>query len=310
MRNRADIENDLSTAKKEDEKLRIELKKHEGALSSQVDPIKAEIAEKRLQIDEVKCQKASPVYTVAGCGLIVFAFVNMIFLHIGYLTWIALIAAVVFFIIIGILNKKLNKEYEQQIAPINSEISALERKIKDIEAVDPEISQIRRNILETDEKIENLSDELEECEVFELIGENNLIVSVDKLNYTHCYMTVDGKLINKEGCISTLIIDGKESGTIASPFSIIPLSSGIHTYSVCFNPGVDLTFTTAPIQFSTAKGNRFASFHRVDTTSVASLAKKMGAFNIKDNYDGTDLEAFLEHIGMSKAEFIRYVKSL
>lgn len=309
MRDIATIKSELAAARGKADALKATLAEHERALEPRITPINDRLEKKKSEKRLLNEPSASPIFTVIACIMLATAIINMIWLGIPYLTLAAFILAAVFFIIKAIMTAALRKPYKEQLSKIEAEISAIEEEIDKVESSDPELKKLRAEISEIEESIDKLETERGDHDMLEKMGENNLIICLNNEKSRHTYY-YDNDFKYSKFYAGTVIVDGKECGTIASPCSIIPMSPGIHSLEVRLDPHADATFTTTPSQFSTSGGNYFVSIKNVETTSNAVVAKQLGgAFNA-DIYKGKDISCFLSHSGMTREELRAFVRSL
>lgn len=309
MRDIATIKSELAAARGKADALKATLAEHEQALEPRIAPIKDRLDKKKSEKLLLNEPSASPLFTVIACITLAAAIINMIWLEIPYLTIAAFILAAVFFITKAIMTATLRKPYKEQLSKIEAEISTIEEEIDKVESSDPELKKLRAEMSEVRKTINELETERDDHDMLEKMGENNLIICLNNKNSSHTYY-YDNDFKYAKFFVGTVIVDGKECGTIASPCSIIPMSPGIHSLEVRLDPRADATFKTAPAQFSTSDGNYFVSIKDVETTSNAVVAKQLGgAFNA-DIYQGKDLSSFLSHSGMTREELRTFVRSL
>lgn len=306
MRSKQSVVDELNEKKAEKSKTERELAQHESVLKPRTEPLESKMAELKQAKENIVTPKTSPLFTVFAVLFAVLSIVNFAYIKIKYVSIVALAAMGIVLIIKHFVQKNMEKPVAERRMKIDSQISELCNEISKIEEIDPQIALLRNRIDTIDSEISKLTVEFKNIAISEKVGTNCLIVSTNNRNASYSYVNADAKLITVNRYIPYIKVDGQDRGTVASPVSIIPLSPGLHSFTIEFDPNADgTTFTTHPYQFTLNDSIKYYSFK--DMKYICAGKDKGFTFN---GASYSDLDSFLSHAEIDKSEFERFIGGL
>lgn len=279
--------NEVETLRKQKQN---EVESYKEAFSSETDPIYEKIYQEEENIKNMVIPKVSPLFTIGILAFVILGFVILfdIIKLSSTFAWICFGAAVVVLIVRAIIDAKIKAPYKAGKGAIEQKIKEYETEIEKIESKDPRIAQNELEIRELYRSYTRLQSELEEAEIREIIGDNNVIVYASP-KVKHYPLT------------TTLKIDGVDKGIVSQPFRIVSLPAGIHSISVTFDLHTDKTWTTHDVQFSLKDDNKFFIYNgKFDSN---------GRFDF-DAIKSDSLDSFLSAIKIDKTDFKNYIERL
>ena len=293
---------DQATVKKHIEEEREKLAPFQGELrqlEEQIAPQKKIIDEKIAELEKTKADKLkSPSsreirlwLSILGVAVVVMLF-NIILMKIPYLTFVAIALGVVSLCIWSTLDDKektkITEKYDAEIAEERKKYTALYNAF-------PRIMEIEKQINGIEEDIARLENELEAIELQGSVGENNLFVYVDVEN---------GQFQGiRETYMAYMIVDGVERGQVASPFSIVHLSEGVHSVLIkLYLPKTGEYYFSKEDQFSLKGSTRFVVYNQIMCSP--SLGCTFAHHKCETASD------FIRYASISKYAFDRYLQNL
>lgn len=193
MRTKEELISLISECEAKIKKMKADLDGFYDAFDPQVDPLVEKSNELEKQKGEIKKQSAPAFLWAIAAVLLVGAIVcNAI--KIPALTGVLFIAALAVGGYTFSIKSKYDKEYNAQIAKIDSEQDALEAQIDEIYSTDPRIEATEKKIEQAENDLKALNAEFADIKIVEDIGTNNLIVycSFVGLPANECYANLDG----------------------------------------------------------------------------------------------------------------------
>lgn len=258
MRDISDVQKDISKIKEEISKVKEEkapidkeLETRAAAFAKETQPLHTEVEqleEEREKVRKVPAPTPSPYYIV-GIVVSIAALLASLFLHWHIVLKGAFVAiSIVFIIIRSVKKNQLDKAHSKVIKSKTEEIekgiAELYQKIDKIESADPRIRELQNISSELfskqwdlEQNLKKLEQEMNEIKLFKKI-ENCVIIYVN--NKTYHYRDFG----------ANILVDGNDRGRVGQPFSVVGLSSGMHSLVVEFDTGFQTFRTKAPEQFS------------------------------------------------------------
>lgn len=202
----------------------------------------------------------------------------------------------------GIFNKSKKAQNEKLLKELDVKIEKVQKELEKLEETKEEWEYGNNPLGDAElERLINiwspLYEEKKKKEDEEILGINNLYVFAD---------TKWARTYGSTGHVSvSMKIDGNERGFVAEPFSVIPLSEGIHSISFVLSYSGGEIYTKE-LQFSLRKNNKFIVVDKINCSTA--LSNSGVDINQYDRF-----ETFVDKAGYpyyKVNEFKNYLKNL
>ena len=301
MRSTSEIRADLQEKNEKIRQLKQELQELDA-------PLKSQTAEMQKNIEHYENLKKTTAKSSVSAGYTIGIIIAVIAIALGFFVeWIFFVLGVVLLIVMCVLRSKAQKavdaEYDATQKQYQQQIDENREKMNKIRFKNPRIPEVEKEISALESQLPTLRQELRNAEIAEKIGTGNLIVHVNRVgDYFGPKPNGGVGEISNVRYVPYLIVDGRESGIVAEPFSIIPLTPGIHSLAIRFDLPNLAEFTTKAVQFSVKEGNVYFTYRQPWFSSVGDTTFKMEKAD--------DMDLFLSYARLDRSDVDNYLNSL
>ena len=276
-------------------------------------PLKSKTSEMEKNIEQYERQKQSLAKPSVSGGYTAGIVLSIIGMIVGFFidsigAGIAIVACCLILLIVMCVKKSNAQKtadavYQSRLNEYQEKIDENRTKMNKIRFQNPRIPEVEKEIGELEKDVTCLRKEFRDAEIAEKIGTGNVIVHVNRIG-EYFGPKPNGGVgeINNVRYVPYLIIDGRESGIVAEPFSIIPLTPGIHSLAIRFDLPNLAEFTTKAVQFNTKDGNVYFTYRQPWFSSAGDTTFKM------EKADNMDM--FLSYARLDRSDVDNYLNSL